>query len=536
MTPRTTTVLFLVALLLAISPAQAAQEFVGRYALSDGSVVFFTYDSGVLTFRPIFWTSVQHLRAVEKDSFVVVDRAERRVVFERDAAGHIAAVRITGIGTDDRAPRIEGPLTPVEMLFAGRPEDAARAVSDESTAVRFADYLTQRLPSRNPDAVRFLAAIEKRWPEDVKLHRVFGDALVAAGRRDEARREYALATGDADAGRALRMLQSAEDGSLPFTLSELFREPSAEERAAVLSDWEHRDLRPHDVQTVLAKGSLRIVSHRVYGSKHYTAVIVPENAKPGCCPVIIDAKGVSWDYFPRDLDKPLDSVELMGEDRNRFIFVIPSFRGEVMTLGDQRFVSEGDRTDVWDGATDDTIAALNVVLKTIPQADPNRICTFGRSRGGTVALLAAIRDPRIRCVVAWAAPTDHFQLMGQGGWTRQEAVAQGLREHSAPNGIGGQFIETFLRSALAGERPLAETRHHLIASSPLYFAGRLPRIQIHYGVDDPIVPLVNGKALASAAKNVETFFYPGFGHDTDRDAASRESRRFLLEILGPTAP
>ncbi|HEX3110896.1 MAG TPA: hypothetical protein VHU41_17485, partial [Thermoanaerobaculia bacterium] len=331
--------LFLVAVLFALSPSDAVQEYAGRYALSDGSVVLFTADAGVLTFQPIFWPSVQHLRAVGKDEFVVADRPERRVVFERDGRGHVDAVRISGIGTDDRAPKVEGPPTPVELLFAGHPEDAARAVKDEATAVRFADYLTVRFPSRVRDGVRFLAVIENRWPQNARLHQVFGDALVAAGRRDEARRQYILAGGDTDAQRALQMLGSAEAGQLPFTLLELFREPSAEERAAVLADWSHRDLRPHDVQTVLSKGTLRILSHRIYGAKHYTAVIVPENAKPGCCPVIIDAKGVSWDYFPRNLDKLPDSVEMMGDDRNRFIFVIPSFRGEMMTLGDQHFVS-----------------------------------------------------------------------------------------------------------------------------------------------------------------------------------------------------
>ena len=100
--------------------------------------------------------------------------------------------------------------------------------------------------------------------------------------------------------------------------------------------------------------------------------------------------------------------------------------------------SEGDRSDVWDGATDDALALLNVALKITPEADARRIAVFGRSRGGTVALLAAIRDPRIRQVVDWAGPSDLFRLMGQDGWTQREAVAEGLRYRSPPRGIGGR--------------------------------------------------------------------------------------------------
>jgi fermentation-respiration switch protein FrsA (DUF1100 family) len=57
-------------------------------------------------------------------------------------------------------------------------------------------------------------------------------------------------------------------------------------------------------------------------------------------------------------------------------------------------------------------------------------------------------------------------------------------------------------------------------------------VQLHYGIDDPIVPVVNGRELALRARsNVESFFYPGFGHDTDRVAAYARSRKFLIDHL-----
>jgi cephalosporin-C deacetylase-like acetyl esterase len=39
-------------------------------------------------------------------------------------------------------------------------------------------------------------------------------------------------------------------------------------------------------------------------------------------------------------------------------------------------------------------------------AAPKRICAFGKSRGGRVALLAAIRDSRIKLVLDWAGSVD----------------------------------------------------------------------------------------------------------------------------------
>ena len=78
----------------------------------------------------------------------------------------------------------------------------------------------------------------------------------------------------------------------------------------------------------------------------------------------------------------------------------------------------------------------------------------------------------------------------------------------------------------------------MIASSPLYFAQRLPRSQFHYGLEDPSVPVRNGRELVAnlrrhgiPASRYESFFYPGQGHDTDRILAPVSSREFLEKIL-----
>jgi hypothetical protein len=81
----------------------------------------------------------------------------------------------------------------------------------------------------------------------------------------------------------------------------------------------------------------------------------------------------------------------------------------------------------------------------------------------------------------------------------------------------------------------------MIASSPLYFADDLPHTQIHYGVDDNIVPLINGKGLAKKLRTgklkpreFEAYFHEGAGHDLDRSLAYKKSREFILKLLVET--
>ena len=240
----------------------------------------------------------------------------------------------------------------------------------------------------------------------------------------------------------------------------------------------------------------------------------------------------------------------MGEHAERFVYVVPTFRGEVLNYNGKTFTSEGDRTDALDGATDDTIALLTVALQTTPEIDADRICAFGHSRGGNVVMLAGIRDKRIRCVVNWAGPTDWLYAMGTNGWTEEELWGEGVRTRASTQQTGGQNVERFLLQAINGKATLRDVRNRMIASSPLYFAHRLPPSQHHYGIDDTSVPARNGRELmerlvakdidvsttldskCARARSYQMFFYPDQGHDTDRIVAPRASAWFISKWLG----
>ena len=98
----------------------------------------------------------------------------------------------------------------------------------------------------------------------------------------------------------------------------------------------------------------------------------------------------------------------MGEGfDNKFIVVIPSFRGQQLIIGYNKYQSDGNVSDAFDGATTDALAFLNVTLKTFSQADESRIAIYGGSRGGTVALLASSRDKRIKRTIVCCDPYRH---------------------------------------------------------------------------------------------------------------------------------
>lgn len=153
-------------------------------------------------------------------------------------------------------------------------------------------------------------------------------------------------------------------------------------------------------------------------------------------------------------------------------------------------------------------------------------------------MLTGIRDKRIDCVVNWSGPTDWFYAMGTEGWTEQELWSEALRTRANTLQTGGQNVERFLKRSIVGKAGLEDVRHRMIASSPLYFAHRLPQSQHHYGMEDASVPLRNGRQLIAvltrhkiSASRYDAFFYPGQGHDTDRIQAPIKSREFIVRVL-----
>src|SRR5688500_7487454 len=96
---------------------------------------------------------------------------------------------------------------------------------------------------------------------------------------------------------------------------------------------------------------------RVHGVRHVGAILIPDGATPGCCPIVLEAKGVSPSFFPLQIPGGLTAPEVLGEDRSRYIYVAPGYRGEVYRFGNVSLLSVVVRSDAWGGATAVRISA-----------------------------------------------------------------------------------------------------------------------------------------------------------------------------------
>jgi len=266
----------------------------------------------------------------------------------------------------------------------------------------------------------------------------------------------------------------------------------------VLTDLHAQDLSPKEVVindsiTLSNSNSLYVLSHKVGGHTHYGAIIVPPGSKHKKLPVIIFATGGDGMHSAFDISQDFNHAAVqfphfLGDNLDeQFIVVIPGFRGQELIIGDNKYLSSGNVSDAFEGATTDALAFLNVALDHFTQADSTRIVIYGGSRGGTVALLASSRDQRITRAVAVAAPTDMRALYPE------------------------QFKLIFFNDLLDGKIGVHEARKKFISISPIHFVDKLPLVQLHHDVNDPFVPISFAKTLAESMitgdQYVETCYY-----------------------------
>lgn len=283
----------------------------------------------------------------------------------------------------------------------------------------------------------------------------------------------------------------------------LFAAPAQNELDAVRAAWTQRNLTPQEVgieETAVINDKLNyhLVSFRLNGRKQYAGVLVPVTSSP--LPVHIFVYGFG-------LEDPVSRQNIVIPNTGElpFLYVIPALSGQSLSvkINGTEYKSpqsEGTRNDAFDGATDDAIASLNAISAAFSEADPSRVAIRGGSRGGTVALLAAIRDPRVKLAAGVAFPADLIELTAS---------------HQNDDTYRFQFLDALLNKTAT----LEETRLKMIASSPLYFVKDLPKTQVHFGAKDVITPPGQGQKLMNAMKalgledRMELFIYPDYTHE-----------------------
>ncbi len=318
-------------------------------------------------------------------------------------------------------------------------------------------------------------------------------------------------------------------------LEALFAAPSAAEIQAIEDEWAARSPAAAAVQVeatsqVTVGGfdlSVRVVSHEVDGNRHYGAIIVPDGAMAGSLPVLVFSHGGDGGI---NLDVTLPLLPFaFGEFQDDFVIAVPSFRSEPFVFEDVTYTSEGEPSP-WDRDVDDALALVEVTLESTPEADPERIAVLGFSRGAGVGLLMAERDPRIDVVVEFFGPSDFFGPFVQE--VVRDALLGELRDLPGLAFLDEKFIQPLAREELT----IAEVRLELVRRSAVFFAERLPQLQVHHGTDDAVVPVGEAEQLIAVMQGLgrgepdfEFFIYEGGGHDPLGLTGSLERTQAFLE-------
>lgn len=344
----------------------------------------------------------------------------------------------------------------------------------------------------------------------------------------------------------LLFLSACDDASGPedriiegVDFSVLFAEPSQAEIDAISDEWSTRDVSAQNHQEVASANlniggidaRLSIVSHTVDGVLHYGAILVPDGAQPGSLPILVYTHGGDGGV---DVDETLLLLPfLLGSDLQDFVFVAPSFRAEPLVFDGTAYQSGGPPSP-WDRDVDDALALINVVTARIPEADSDRIGVIGLSRGACVGLLMAERETEIDVVVEFFGPTDFF-----GPFVKdvvEEALLGSLRDLPALDFLNDEYIQPLKN----GELTIADVRPELIRRSPVYFAERLPQLQVHHGMADAVVPVGEATRLINVMQGLgrgepefEYYLYVGGGHDPLLPGAIDRARAFLRRLVAP---
>lgn len=243
-----------------------------------------------------------------------------------------------------------------------------------------------------------------------------------------------------------------------------------------------------------------LVAYHSEGLRIYGIVTRPKNA--GNYPLLLYNHGGESGLTTTELDHPLSFA---------FVQVASSFRSEPVYWFGETYVSDGEPS-TWDGDVKDALVMLSCA-EQLADVDQSRVVTFGGSRGGAVSLLAAIRLPgKFLRVVELFGPTDFFDPIYRADL---EALLNSGAEDTRPGVdlLRNEVIVPYLDGLMS----LTDARKALLRRSALYFADRLPPVQIHHGTADEIVPITQSDRLAMQLENVNTgseyFQYEGKGHD-----------------------
>lgn len=294
-----------------------------------------------------------------------------------------------------------------------------------------------------------------------------------------------------------------------IAIEELFKPPSVDEINAVIKDWESKDFAPNQVQIVHTErqpngDSIKVISHYVSGQKHYGIIRIPAGINTKKAPILMGLQGGGADIdvlestFLRRM-----SSGMCRDVLDNYITIAPSFRGDIVRGKDFCFRSEGYTGDVWLGPAEDAVSFLEVVKAMYSKGDSTKVLAMGVSRGATVALIIGALTQKLDYIISISTHTNFNNI----DVFRNERV-------------GKDYPRIFFTPQTTPEN----IRKRVIASSPYYFAERLPNFEIHQGTEDTQTTVFHARLLEQRLREVgrndstfKIYIYEGKGHAYDDD-------------------
>lgn len=256
-----------------------------------------------------------------------------------------------------------------------------------------------------------------------------------------------------------------------------------------------------------------VTSYQSEGNTIFALLTVPQGDPPNSgWPVIVFNHG----YIPpnqyRTTERYIAYVD--GFARNGYIVFRSDYRGH----GN----SEGEATGGY-GSPAYTIDVLNAVaaVKTLPEADPDRIGMWGHSMGGHITLRSMVVSDDIKAGVIWAGVVASYPDLFER-WRRPN---NDIFPTPDPNSRRGRWRQELFDTYGSPE----ENLEFWAAISPTSFLEDVSGpIQLHHGTADSSVPVQFSETLHSLMEDggqvSELFLYEDDDHNISANFNTAMSR------------